>query len=114
MPHRSCRLDISFQFPVLPIDDRTGQCRCLLRRLMLFDFDSHLCDSAMALKLARPDVWPLWSTVCVAGSDLQVPRAIVSDEKASDVLEAEGLHRGVVLERADLRSGQWVWDGKGS
>jgi hypothetical protein len=60
----------------------------------------------MTLELARPNVWPFWSAVDIAGSDLQMPGSVITNQKAGDVLEAEGFHGRMVLEGADLKSGQ--------
>lgn len=98
----SSHLDIRLQLPVSTTDHRSCQSRSTLRHLHLLSLDGHLRDAAMALELARPDIWPLWSAVRVARRDLQVPRAIVADEKAGDVLETVGLHGRMMLEGADL------------
>jgi hypothetical protein len=70
---------------------------------MLFCFHCHLCNAATIFESARPNIGPLVGTICVAGGDLQVPRSVIADEEASDVLKAERLHACVVLECADLR-----------
>jgi len=88
----SSHLDIRLQLPVSTTDHRSCQSRSTLRHLHLLSLDSHLRDATMAFELAGPNIWPLWSAVRVAGRDLQVPRAIVADEKAGDVLETVRLH----------------------
>jgi hypothetical protein len=65
----------------------------------------------VALEFVRPDIRPLWSAVSVTGGNIQVPGAVVSDEETGDVLKTVGFRGRVMLESADLESGQWMSHG---
>ena len=102
-PVHSGQLDVGLQLPVITSNHSGRQGRCVPCLVHFFISNTHLRNAAMALKLAGPNMWPLCSRVCVAGSELEEPGAIVADEEASYALEAVCFHRGVVFKSGDLR-----------
>ena len=68
----------------------------------ILSLNSRLGQATIAVELAGPHIVPLGIGVCIASRDLEVPNAIVSNKKASDMLEAVHFAQTVVLEYASL------------
>lgn len=71
----------------------------------LLHLNNHLRHSAVALKVSTPHLGPLCAREGIPRCRFEVPRAVIPDKQARDVLESEGFKRRVVREGSDLRGG---------